>query len=71
MRQKPAFAHKLAFRIAVKHDLSYKCRVNLESTINELFKHNITMKEVERLIVNLFKHLCFINHAPMLPLPNK
>ncbi len=71
MRPKQIFAHKLAAKIAIRHDLSYKSRIALEATINELFTHNITVKQGERLISNLFKNLCFVNHAPMLPLSGK
>lgn len=71
MRPKQLFAHKLAVRIALKHDLSYKTRVTLEQTINFLFMHGLTRKQGERAVTDLFKNLYFINHAPMLPLPVK
>lgn len=53
-------AEKLAKDIKNKYNLSHKCSVNLEDTINNMIDYGLSIKKIEGILLDIFENIEFL-----------
>jgi hypothetical protein len=53
-------AERLACEVGDKYNLTYRCKVNLEGTINNMFHFGLDVLQIVDIIDDIYSHIEFV-----------